>query len=813
MLRTTFRAQSGEGVQVIQPARPLAIRWIDLAGVPEREQIRRLEEIARSEAAAPFDLARDPMLRCTLVKCGEEQHALLLSMHHIASDGWSMNVLAREFAALYAAARDGEPDPLPPLPVQYADYARWQRAGLPGERLERELAYWRQALAGIPPVHALPLDHPRPARQAFSGAQVVRHLNAASLDQLHRLAQRHDASLFMVLESLLAVLLARWSNENEVVIGTPVAGRTQKELEPLIGFFVNSLVLRHDLSSDPSFDEVLARTRRLALDAYAHQAIPFEMLVEELRPERTLSHTPLYQVSFTFHNNEKVELELPGLEITALGSEGLLARYDLEIHMAEGPEGLHIRWVYADSLFSASTIERLAGSFAVLVDAVLASPRTPVHELPLLPAEDRARLAEWNQTQRAFPQDRCAHELFERHVREAPDATAVVFEGERLSYRELNREANRVAHYLRSQGVGPEARVGLCVERSPEMVVGILGILKAGGAYVPLDPHYPEERLAYMLEDSGVETVLTQRAVLEALPLLAERTVLPLDREIREALLSGCADTDLDRSALGLGPSHLCYMVYTSGSTGQPKGVLLEHAGLVNLAECQRALFDIDAGSRVLQFSSLSFDASTWDWLLALASGASLHVCPQEVRLSAERLGDYLVSHGITHALIPPAMLAHLDAERAYPLRVLIVGGEACDDRLAWRWARSCRVVNAYGPSENTVVASCADVTPSQPVTLGRPLPNCTLHVLNRRLSPAPIGVPGELAVGGVQLARGYLNRPSLTGERFVTVAVGEEPPQRLYRTGDLVRRLPGGDLQFLGRIDDQVKLRGFRIE
>ncbi|HSX59291.1 MAG TPA: amino acid adenylation domain-containing protein [Tahibacter sp.] len=813
VLRTTFARVDGEGVQVIHPAQPLAIVHVDLSDLSEPEQTRRVEELQRDNALAPFDLSADLLLRCTLVRLRADAHVILLATHHIASDGWSMTVLAREFGALYDAFSRGAADPLPALPVQYADFAQWQRELLQGERLQAQLDYWRGALAGLPPVHGLLLDRPRPPRQSFAGAQVTRHLDTARLARLHDLARGHDASLFMLLHAALSVLVGRYSNEDDVVIGTPVAGRTHRDLEPLIGFFINSLVIRSDLSGAPSFVDVMQRTRRRALDAYAHQDVPFEMLVEDLRPGRTLAHTPLYQISFTFHNNEKSTLELPGLRLSGIASESLLARYDLEVHMAESDDGLHVRWVYATSLFDAASVERLADSFGVLVDALLDAPDAPVHELPLLSQAQRETLRACNDNAAGYERERCVHELFEARAAARPDAVAVVADGIALSYAQLNAEANRLAHYLIEQGVVPDTLVGLCVERSAETLIGILAILKAGGAYVPLDPNYPQDRIDYMLRDSGVELVLTQNTLLEDLPMLAERSVLPLDAAMRALYLAGQSDANIAPASRGLTAKHLAYAVYTSGSSGQPKGVLLEHQGLANLALAQRD-FDIDADSRVLQFSSLSFDASTWDWLLALAHGAALYLCPQDVRESAQRLGDFLIDNAITHALIPPALLAHLDATRDYAFKVLVVGGEACEEALAWTWARKHRLVNAYGPSENTVVATCGDVTAGRPVTLGRALPNCSAHVVNAHDRLAPIGVPGELLIGGDSLARGYWQRDALTQQRFVTLHLdGAGEPERLYRSGDLVRRLADGTLQFLGRVDDQVKLRGFRIE
>ncbi len=813
VLRTTYSDVDGEAVQVVHPPGPQAMVRHDLSDLDADARSEQLRQLIRADAQHAFDLAHDPMLRCTLVRLGDDDHALLLATHHIASDGWSMNLLAKEFAALYGAFQSGRDNPLPPLKLQYGDYAWWQKTVLQGERLDAQLDYWRDRLAGLPPVHGLRLDKPRPARQRFEGAHVPRRLDVDTLQRLKQLALAHDASLFMVLQAALATLLGRWSGETDIVIGTPVAGRTQRALEPIFGFFINSLVLRTDLGGEPSFIDVVDRARRSALDAYAHQDVPFEMLVEALRPERTLSHSPLYQISFTFHNHEHSEVDIEGLELHALPGEGQQSRYDIELHMTETDAGVHIRWVYATSLFEQSTIERMADGFETLLAHALADPQAPVASLPIVPDTLATSLIDAGTRPLPLDTDMCVQQLVEDWAERTPDATAVVCDGESIDYATLNREANRIAHHLREQGVRADTLVGLCVDRSVEMIVGLLGILKAGGAYVPLDPSYPEARIEHMLEDSGVEIVLTQSGVLESLPMLGERTILPLDAALRDVLLAGQPEHDPSPADVGANADSLAYVIYTSGSTGLPKGVLLEHRGLLNLALAQRTLFDIDASAKVLQFSSINFDASTWDWLLALANGASLHVCTQDTRTSAKRLSDQLQHEAITHALIPPAMLAHVDSERDYALRVLTVGGEACDEALAWRWARKCRLVNAYGPSENTVVATCGDVLPDQPVVLGRPLPNCTVAVVNGDGCLAPVGVVGELYVGGASLARGYLGRDALTAQSFIANPLDPRLGDRLYRTGDLVRWRAEGMLEFIGRRDDQVKLRGFRIE
>ncbi|WP_420007375.1 amino acid adenylation domain-containing protein [Xanthomonas sacchari] len=810
VLRTCFSAHDGQAVQQVQPASPVPLRRLDLSGLAPAEQARQLTEAIDGAIAAPFDLARDLMLRCTLIALAERDCVVVLGMHHIASDGWSTGLLVKEFVALYAAFRMGADDPLPPLPLQYGDFVHWQRRTLDSQALEPHLAYWQQQLAGIPSLHRLPLDRPRPPQQDYTGAVVERRLDAAACAGLHALAAQHRASLFMLLRAAFAVLLSRWSGDEDVVIASPSAGRSRRELEPLIGFFIDSLVLRTDLAGNPSFAALLEQVRQSTLDAFAHQMVPFDMLVDALSPVRSLSHPPLAQISLTLHNLQAQTLSLPGLEIHDAARSAAVARHDIELHAGEIDGALQLRWVYASALFDASTIERLADSYLVLLSAVARDPQVPVLSLPLLPEDEARTLAQWSAPRPAPLPALCAHELVEAHARARPEALAVAFGEDHLDYGALNAAANRVAHYLRAQGVGPDQLVALCVERSLDLTIGVLGILKAGAGYLPLDPTYPHERLQAMLGEAGVAHVLSQQAVLEALPFLAEYTVLPLDAPLRALLLSGQPDSDLPVAEVGVTPDRLAYAIFTSGSTGTPKGVLLEHRGLINLAAYQQQALGLTAHSRVLGFASASFDGAVFEWLMALASGASLHLCHEDERRSVELLAERLTASRITHAAIPPALLQQLPLARDYALELLIVAGERCDDALAWAWSRRCRVVNSYGPTEATVAATHAQVVDGEAMTLGRALPNVALRVLNAAGQPQPIGVSGQLYLGGAGLARGYLGAPGLTAERFVTL-----PGQamRLYRTGDLARWRADGQLQFLGRADDQVKVRGFRIE
>ncbi|WP_343064783.1 amino acid adenylation domain-containing protein [Marilutibacter spongiae] len=813
-LRTVFVAHHGEARQDILPPSSLPLRRFDLSTRPAAQRDAALHEAIASEAAAAFDLSRDPMLRCALLTLDADEHVLVMTVHHIASDGWSQGILAREFAAVYAATTRGEgrPDlPLPPL--QYADYAAWQRSRLGGEAgLRRHVDYWREQLAGIPVSHALPLDRPRPPKQRFEGRRVEHTLDAATTARLNALAATHDASLFMVLHAAFALLVSRWSGESDVVIGTPIAGRAHPDLEGLVGFFINTLALRVEVDGASSFEDLLVQARATALAAFEHQDVPFDMLVEALRPDRSLNHAPIFQISFSFHNIEQpVDVRLPGLTIEGVRGAEDAARFDLELHVGETADGLRISWLYAQSLFDHDTIERMSRGFEALLGGIANAPASGVLELPMVDAAQAAQLAAWGEGERVDVDPGCVHALFERHARATPAAIAVVHDGESLDYDALNRESNRLAHYLREQGVGAGDVVGLCTERSADMVVGLLGILKAGAAYLPLDPEYPEERVLEMLDEAGAEFVVTHASVLGAHPALSDRSVLPLDAPIREALLAGQPGHDIAAGAAGIDARSLAYVVFTSGSTGRPKGVLVEHGGLVNLAANQRRLYAITPSSQVLAFASIGFDAAVWEWLMALAHGATLHVCGTGQRGSAVALCDLLEHARITHATLPPALLPQLDPDRDYALEALILAGEAPDTRSAWAWAGRYPVCNAYGPSENTVAASSVEVAPGRRIMLGRPMANVRARVVNAAGGPQPVGVAGELLLGGAGLARGYLGRAELTAERFIEDAA--RPGERLYRTGDLVRWAATGEMEFVGRVDDQVKIRGFRIE
>ncbi|WNG47514.1 amino acid adenylation domain-containing protein [Archangium minus] len=806
--RTTFQDGPLGPVQHIHPELTYPLTLVELQALSESEREQEALRLANEEARRPFDLASGPLLRTTLLRLDTELHVLVVVMHHIISDGGSSEVLLRELAALYDAFLRGQPSPLPPLPVQYADYAVWQRSWLQGEALEAQLAWWRQQLEGAPHALELPTDRPRPALQTFHGALLTRVLPRSLSESLRVFHRREGVTPFVTLLAATQALLHRYSGQDDFTVGSPVSGRTHAEMEGLIGFFVNTLVLRARFGPHTTFRELLAQARESTLGALAHQDVPFEKLVEVLQPQRDLSRSPLFQVMVAYQQELHIERALPGLALHQLPLDGQGAKFDLTLSLTDTDEGLRASFEYNTDLYDEATVARMAGHLTLLLESAIAHPDQPVASLTLLTEEERRKvLVEWNDSRVDFPRDVLAHQLFEAQVARTPEAPAVSTGDSTLSYRELDARANQLAWHLRSLGVGPETRVGLCVERSHDLVIGMLAVLKAGGAWVPLDPSYPSERLSFMLADSDISVLLTQETPRSALPSTSARVV--------------CLDTDWPQVAtqsteplppLGV-PDNLAYVIYTSGSTGRPKGTLLTHRGLCNTALAAVREHGFGPDTRVLQFASLGFDASVCEVFASLLAGSCLHLAPRDSLLPGPPLHSLLRSRSISAVTLTPSVLSQLDTEGLEGLLTVISAGEACPPDVASRWSSGRRFLNAYGPTEVTVCASIESrLDPLQP-TIGRPFPNALLYVLDSRLQPLPIGLPGELFVGGPGVARGYLGRPDLTAERFVPNPFSQEPGARLYRTGDLVRWLPSGSLEFLGRIDEQVKLRGFRIE
>jgi pristinamycin I synthase-3/4 len=820
-LRTTFAAtEDGEPVQVIAPRFVPRLPVVDLGALPAARRNPEIRRMSALESRLAFDLEKGPLLRSCVFRCADDEHLLLLEMHHIVSDGWSMGVLVNEIGALYPAFLAGQPSPLPELSVQYPDFAVWQRRRLSGALLEAELGWWRSRLAGMSPVLELPADHPRQAVRSTRGAGRAFLMDPAALSELQALSRRHEATLFMTLLAGFFVVLQRYTGEDDLAVATPIAGRIRAELGPLIGFFVNTLVLRTDLGGNPSFSDLLTRVRETTLSSFAHQELPFERLVEELAPERDLSRPPLVQVMFTMENTPGGTLEHPGIEIipeaTGLGG----AKFELTCTCREIEEGLLGMLEYSRELFEAPTMIRLGGHLERLLSGVLADPQRPLAEIALLaPGERHQLLAEWNDTAVGYPRGHTLHELVAAQADRTPGAVAAVDENEQVTYRELVDRARQLAGHLARLGVKPDGRVGVLLERSLAMITGLLGVLESGAAYVPLDPTLPEERLAMLAESAGLAAVVTQDRYAALLPAEGAPLVF-LAPDGGRAWRSDRSDRS-DRP--GQGDQGLAYVLYTSGSTGTPKGVMIPHRGIVNRLLWMQEAYGLTPDDRVLQKTPFSFDVSVWELFWPLLTGARLVFAQPEGHKDPRYLADLIAREKITTVHFVPSMLeVFLEApglEELASLRRVVASGEALPPQLVRRFFSrlpQAELHNLYGPTEASVDVSfwpCVPEPPGDVVPIGRPIANHQLHVVDRTLAPQPVGVPGELLLGGPGLARGYLGRPDLTAAVFIPDPFGSAPGERLYRTGDLVRRLADGTVHYLGRIDHQVKIRGFRIE
>ncbi|MBE9190290.1 amino acid adenylation domain-containing protein [Gloeocapsopsis crepidinum LEGE 06123] len=809
VLRTSFALVDGQPVQIIAPTLSLTISVVDLRHLPNSEKAAEVKRLAKSEAQCPFNLAQAPLLRVTLLKLGETEHVVLLTMHHIIADGWSIGILINELTTLYQAFSAGKPSPLTELPIQYADFATWQHHWLQSE-LEPQLNYWQQQLADITPLQ-LPTDLPRPAVQSFRGATTTVSLSPALTAALQALSRRQGVTLFMTLLAAFQTLLYRYSGQSDIAVGSPIANRNRVEIEPLIGFFVNTLVLRSYLTSNQSFADLLQQVRQMTLAAYTHQDLPFEYLVAQLQPDRSLDRNPLFQVMFALQN-AAVELKLPDLNLSVLECDRTSAIFDLSLSLQETDSGLRGGLQYNTDLFHAETIARMVEHFEILLEGIVANPQQEIKSLPLLSrAEQHRLLVEWNDTKIDYQQNSCIHELFAAQVEQTPNAVAVIFENQQLTYRELNERANQLAHYLQKLGVKPEVLVGVCLERSLEMAIALLGILKAGGAYVPLDPDYPPERLAFMLADSQTPVLLTQQQLLTRFP---EHHCLCLDTDwqaiAQESLENPVASVTLD---------NLAYTIYTSGSTGKPKGAMNTHKGISNRLLWMQAALQLTPSDRVLQKTSFSFDVSVWEFFLPLLTGASLVLAKPGGHRDSVYLAELITQQQITTLHFVPSMLQVFlqSGLECHSLKNVICSGEALDYELQEKFFEHCnaKLYNLYGPTEASIDVTWWICQPDQMriVPIGSPIANTQIYIVDRYLQPVPIGVPGELHIGGVGLARGYWQRPDLTAEKFIPNPFSTEPGDYLYKTGDLARYLPDGNIEYLGRIDDQVKIRGFRIE
>lgn len=823
VLRTHFITVAGEAQQVIVSDYELPFIENDLSLLGNDEKANQVRLYIQEESWTPFNLNQDLMLRVRLLRLSNEENLILYTMHHIASDGWSRGILQNELSLLYNAYSNKQINPLAPLKIQYADYAIWQRNWLQGEVLETQLNYWKKHLEGIPTIHGLLLDKPRPTEQTFIGKRIHQLLDKQITEQVNALCVTHEVTLFMFLQTAFTVLLGRYSNETDIVVGSPIAGRTHADIEALIGCFINSLVLRTDLSKAETFSELLRLNKGVILDAYAHQHIPFEMLVDELRPERHLNHNPVAQIYFVVQNNELglFDQQLANRNQARKGkllssSKSFDVKFDLELTVTESDASLSMGWVYNESLFDEVTISHMAANYKTLIvsiiDNLTTEPEESISGLTWLAEEQKkALLYEWNSPQANFSYVKSIHELFEEQADKNPNAIALVHEDKQLSYGELNDRANRLAHYLIEQGVKAESRVGLWIERSLEMIIGLLGILKARGCYIPLDPEYPALRLAYLIRNSEVNLILTSSTVQSATDL---NQLDDIKHSIRYLALDqdwGSHGYSNSNPVAQLMMSNLAYIIYTSGSSGEPKGVGINHSAWSNLAAALTERFKIKKSSRVLQFSSLSFDAAAFEISTSLTNGAALCLLSENGSKSPEKLTDTINKNQLTHTVLPPAILIYLNPNN-FAIKTLIVAGEAISPEAAAIWAKGRELYNAYGPTETTVCAT-AGLYENGNLNMGRPLPNECCYVLDKTGEMLPAGVPGELHVSGIQLARGYIEQAKLTAESFVPHPFSQISGERLYRTGDLVRYLSDGNLEFIGRVDDQVKIRGFRIE
>ncbi|MEJ2735565.1 MAG: amino acid adenylation domain-containing protein [Anaerolineae bacterium] len=814
-LRTNLAVANGQPVQIVSPTLDLALPITDLEGLRAAQQEAKIQELADEEARHRFDLERDSLIRAGLLRQGEQEHVLILTIHHTVSDGWSIGVFYRELSALYQAFSTGQSSPLPELRIQYPDFAIWQRQWLQEQALESQLSYWKQQLGRNPPALELPTDRLRPAVQTYRGAKKFVAISADLHRALKALSQQERCTLFMTLLAAFKTVLYRYSGQDDIVVGSPIAARNRPELEGLIGLFLNMLVFRTDLSRDPTFRELLARVREVTLAAYSNQDVPFETLVQALQPPRDPSRSPLFQVLFEVSPMEA--LELPGLSVSTLDVDNGAAQFDLSLRLAEGAEGVVGHFEYNTDLFDAATIDRLAAHLQTLLASATQDPDQHISELPLLSEAEKHRiLVEWNDTAAEYAHHLCLHQLFERQSERTPDAVAVSFEGNALTYQTLNQRANQLAHHLQGLGVGPDVLVGVHMERSLEMVIALYGILKAGGAYVPLDPEYPPERVAFMLEDTEVPVLLTQEHLVDSLPEHGAR-VICLDSDWETI-----ARESTDSPSSGVTADNLAYVIYTSGSTGRPKGVMNSHRGISNRLLWMQDMYQLTEADRVLQKTPFSFDVSVWEFFWPLLVGARLVVARPRGHMDSTYLVRTIVQQRITTMHFVPSMLQIFledpEVERCHSLRRVICSGEALPYDLQERFfARlGADLHNLYGPTEAAVDVShwrCRQESNLRTVPIGRPVANTQLYVLDRRMQPVPIGVGGELHIGGVQVARGYLNRPELTASKFVPDPFNDDPQARLYKTGDVVRYLPDGNLEFLGRLDFQVKVRGFRIE
>ena len=817
-LRTIFSNKDGKASQIILPKLKLNLEQIDLRSLPEEKRETEALRLANAEACQPFNLVTGPLIRALLIRLRDDDYIFIVITHHIISDGWSVNLFVQELSVLYQAGCRGQQAKLPSLPIQYADFAAWQRRWLSGGYLKNELDFWKKELTGLSPYLDLPTDYPRPPVISYEGRRKAHHIKIDLIEALSNLRHKQETTLFTILLTAFEILLYRYSGQDNFAVGTPVANRTRVELEPLIGLFVNTLVLRANLSENPSFEELLRRNKQITMETFDHQQIPFEKIVDVLQPERDMSHTPLFQVMFSLQSTNIQTLKLDVLTIHPFNLETQTAKFDLSLEIVEDKSQLVAIFEYKTKLFKASTIERMIGHFETLLESIVAQPQARLSDLLMLGAsEEQTLLKKWNQETIPFPNDTCIHTLFEQQAVKTPQAEAVNYLGHSISYRRLNAQANQLAHHLLKLGVKKENVVAVLMERSSQMIIAIMGILKAGGAYLPLDPSYPDERLNYMLEDAGVNIICTQKTLL---PLVENKGLIPVCLDDASSPLE---QESTENPGLELSPLNLAYLIYTSGSTGRPKGVMLQHRSALNLAENLHHTVYKRLGSNTQRISlnaPIPFDASVQQ-IVMLTRGHALYIIPQEARTDGVALLNFLRKNKIDVLDCVPSQLkillsaGLLDEGENVP-KAILPGGEAIDES-TWQTlvsAPATEFYNMYGPTECTVDSTIFRIKDyAEKPTIGRPIANVRFYVLDPFQQPVPIGTPGELYIAGAGLARGYLNRPDLTAEKFLPDPFSGERGARMYASGDLVRWLEEGVLEFLGRVDHQVKVRGFRME
>ena len=817
-LRTTFISEEGEPRQVVHPEVRLELPETDLAELSEQERTNEVKRIIREDAIKGFDLSKGPLIRFRLIRLEPEVHVLVLVVHHIITDGWSMSVLFGEIGDLYRSIVEGQPLALPELPVQYSDFAQWQRESLSPEVLGRQLNYWTNKLKGSPRVLELPTDRPRPPIATHHGSSKAFFIDKDLAESLNKLSRRERATLFMTLLAAFQVLLWRYTGSEDILVGTPIAGRSEVELEHLIGFFVNTIIIRGDLSGNPKFSDLLQRIRTTALDAYEHQETPFEKIVEALEPERSMSYTPVFQVMFVLQNAPKQTIDLPELTLEELEFESGLAKFDLTLEIIEC-DRLYCTLEYSADLFNASTIDRMARHFENLLRSIVRTPETPIADLEVLDADEKRRMmVTWNDTSCPYRSSATIHSLFEEQVNRTPDNLALIENGDFITFGRLNERANAIAHNLLSRRFGPETPIAVCMERSIDSVAAVIGILKSGHAYVPLDPSYPKQRLGVMVSDSGAPLVLTHRGLKASLPETAEVVAVDVDARFTGA-------SHLGNPALPVSSDSLAYIMYTSGSTGQPKGVEGTHKAAVNRFEWMWRTYPFESGELCCLKSALSFVDSVWETFGPLLQGVALVIIPEETVFDPQRLAETLCDSKVTRIVLVPSLLRVLLDDvanlrsRLSSVKLWTSSGEALPIDLAKRFREEfpqATLLNLYGSSEMAGDVTCfevGDLNELSSVPIGKPMSNVQTFILDAYMKPVPVGARGEIYVSGDCLARGYYNRPALTSERFVANPFCSRQIPRLFKTGDLGRFLPDGNIDYFGRADNQIKLRGIRVE